>query len=104
MPLVTFMTPDGSSTVVDARCGDSLMVTAITHSIDGIEGECGGSLACGTCHLYVESTGLPMPEMCDCEDVLLDASDAPRRPNSRLGCRITITEALEGLVVTVPGG
>lgn len=103
MPLVTFVTPDGVSTAVDARLGDSLMIAAITHSIDGIEGECGSSLACGTCHVYVESTELPLPDMCEGEDALLDITDFDRRENSRLGCRIILTEALDGMVVSIPG-
>ena len=53
MPNITFIHADGKQTVIDAEEGLSLMESARKNNIKEIEGACGGSLACATCHLYV---------------------------------------------------
>lgn len=69
----------------------------------GIKAECGGSLACATCHVYVDEawhgkTGGPG----EIEDGMLEATPAPRQATSRLSCQITATAELDGLVLHVP--
>jgi 2Fe-2S ferredoxin len=103
MPKVTFETADGTRLEVEARSGSSLMVAALVNGIDGIVAECGGCLACGTCHVYVQlSEPARLPPMTAEEDELLDAISGERRANSRLSCQISITEELEGLSVRLP--
>ena len=53
MPKITFIYKDGTEKVVDAHLGLSVMEVALKNNIEAIEGSCGGSLACATCHLYV---------------------------------------------------
>jgi hypothetical protein len=63
----------------------------------------GGSLACGTCYVYVEPSqfaGLPPPV--DDEDAMLDMVASERRPCNRLGCQIKMSEALDGLILRLP--
>jgi len=43
-----------------------------------------------------------LPAMGPDEDNMLDYAAAARQPNSRLACQITLTEALDGLVVDLP--
>jgi 2Fe-2S ferredoxin len=79
------------------------MQAAVTNGVDGIVGECGGSAMCATCHVYVDEAFLDRLEpMSELEDELLESTASPRLPNSRLGCQISLTNALDGLVVKVP--
>ena len=54
MVKVTYVAHDGESTTIDAEEGASVMKTAVSHDVDGIVGECGGSMMCATCHCYVD--------------------------------------------------
>ena len=107
MPKVTFINKDGSEQTVDAENNWSIMQIAVEHKIDGIEGACGGSMACATCHVYVhpdweERLTAQDNEQCEEEEDMLDmAFDV--RDTSRLGCQLQITEELDGLVVALPG-
>lgn len=79
------------------------MHAAVQNGIPGIEGECGGEMSCGTCHVYISEAWLPLlrPQSEDERD-LLDVDDRANA-NSRLGCQIRMTEELDGLTVEVPG-
>jgi 2Fe-2S ferredoxin len=102
MPKVVFIEAQGQRREVDARVGVTLMEVAQQHGIAGIVAQCGGACACATCHVYVApewaSKLEPREEM---EEGMLECAWEPRT-NSRLSCQISITEALDGLEVTVP--
>lgn len=67
-----------------------------------IEGACGGVMACSTCHVIVEPTQIDRLEPPgEEEDEMLDLAWG-LKPTSRLGCQIVLTEALDGLVVSLP--
>jgi 2Fe-2S ferredoxin len=101
MPQITFVKNDGSSVVVTAKAGHSLMEVAVDNDIAGMVAECGGACACATCHTYIDAAWLKrMPPMQEMEDAMLDSA-LDRRENSRLSCQIEISDALDGLVVTV---
>lgn len=103
MPKVTFVAPDGTPADVEAPVGVSLMMAALTSGIDGIIAECGGSLACGTCHVHIEPEQLAsLPPMAADEDAMLDAIVGERLPNSRLSCQIRLTAEFPHLVVRIP--
>jgi ferredoxin, 2Fe-2S len=103
MPRVFFTTRDGKTHEVGCKARVSVMQAALTHNIDGIVGECGGSAMCATCHVYVDESFLDKLElMSEVEDELLESTASPRLPNSRLGCQISLVDALDGLVVKVP--
>ncbi len=102
MAKITFIGADGARYEVEADTGSTVMENAIRNGVPGIEAECGGACACATCHVYVDEawrpvTGEPAPME---EDMLDFAYDV--RPNSRLSCQIRVSDALDGLVVTVP--
>jgi len=106
MPTMTFVYPDGTRREVDAPEGLSVMEIAQKHDIEEIEGACGGSLACATCHVYIHPDWwgkcLPEGERSEDEEDMLDlAFDV--RDRSRLGCQIVMSEDLDGLVVALPG-
>lgn len=82
--------------------GESVMEIAIKNSVTGIIGECGGNLACATCHVYVDAPWAARLEApTPTERDMLEGAMHPR-PSSRLSCQIRMTESLEGLVVTLP--
>jgi 2Fe-2S ferredoxin len=79
------------------------MQVALAHDVPGIIGECGGSAMCATCHIYVDEDQLSrLDAIAPIEEAMLGSTAAPRRPTSRLGCQIALTETLHGLVVCVP--
>lgn len=93
----------GNEAVIQAEPGDTLMNAAVSNGIDGIIGECGGSMMCATCHCYVdedwsERTG----DRIDGEGDMLECAAAEIKPNSRLSCQIILTNELDGLIVRLP--
>ena len=98
---MTFRLPDGSQRSYDVAAGLTLLDVARIHDLE-IEGACGGSMACATCHIVVEDAFvdlLPAPSAEE-EDMLDLAAEV--QANSRLGCQVRLTEALDGLTVAVP--
>lgn len=101
MPRITFTGQDGRSITVNAKSGHSLMEVAIDNDVAGMVAECGGACACATCHAYIDPAWLDkLPAMEDMEDAMLESA-RDRRPTSRLSCQIEVSDALDGLVVTV---
>ncbi len=101
---VTWELSDGRTITADVAEGTNLMEAALAAGVPRILGECGGNLACATCHVYVApdwqvATGRPG----DFEEAMLDAVEAPREATSRLSCQIIASAALDGLVLRVPG-
>ena len=101
MPKITFIQRDGSRIDIDAPEGVSLLRVAHDNDID-LEGACGGSLACATCHLVVDKEWYSkLPEKQTGEEDMLDLA-FNLTVTSRLGCQIKVTEELDGLVVSLP--
>ena len=99
----TWIFADGREITADVKSGLNLMEAAVSACVPGVIGECGGSLSCATCHVVVvdawtSTTGHPSTF----EDAMLDATEADRSDHSRLSCQITMTEALDGIVLHVP--
>lgn len=103
MATIIYVEPHGIERIVDVPDGWTVMQGAVTHGVEGIDAECGGSCSCGTCHVYVDGAHagrLPAPE--DSEAAMLDMVAADVKPTSRLGCQIKVTPELDGLIVRVP--
>jgi 2Fe-2S ferredoxin len=104
MPKVTFIEHNGTAHTVEAQAGLSLMRAAVDNNVPGIDADCGGECACATCHVYVEAAWLGRTgDKSDMENSMLGFA-AVTQDNSRLSCQITVTEALDGLVVSLPEG
>jgi ferredoxin, 2Fe-2S len=102
MPKMTFIERDGTRREVDAPVGYSVLEIAHRYKVD-IEGACEGSLACSTCHVIVDPSWFAKLEApTEDEEDMLDLAFGLTK-TSRLGCQIVMTEALDGLVVTLPG-
>ena len=101
MPLITFIKSDASEHQVEVEDGLTLMEVGRDLNM-GIEGTCGGSLSCASCHVYFEAAdyakvGKPSEDEADMLDLSFNLT-----PTSRLGCQIKLTEALSGLRVYIP--
>ena len=91
MPNIKFVEFDGTEHSVDAPIGQTLLEVAQNHLIEGIIGECGGGLACATCHVYVDELTLALlPKPSETENEMLNGTFCDRTPNSRLSCQIHI--------------
>ena len=100
MPSITFIKRDGAAVTIDARDGQSVMEIGRDHNL-GIEGTCGGSLACATCHVivaedWVAKTGVASAD----EEDMLDLATQVEA-TSRLGCQIKMCAELDGLNVRI---
>lgn len=103
MPKMTFINADGTRTEVDAPVGLSVLEIAHKNGLD-LEGACEGSLACSTCHVVVAAEWFDkLKDASEEEEDMLDLAFGLTH-TSRLGCQIKMTEDLDGLVVTIPGG
>lgn len=103
MPKITYVLTDGTRRDIDAATGASIMETAISNNVKGIDAECGGCLSCATCHVYVDEAWLaklPAPEPDEAD--MLGFVAAERKPTSRLSCQLKMNESLDGIVVRVP--
>lgn len=98
-----FETQDGNVRTVDAVIGDSVMETAVKNDIDEVVAECGGSLICSTCHVYLDdATAAIVPEADDAEQDMLEGVAAERQANSRLSCQLIVSEAMAGHTIRMP--
>ncbi|MEQ5837307.1 2Fe-2S iron-sulfur cluster-binding protein [Marinobacter sp. NFXS9] len=99
---LTFVTPDGARSDVEAPPGANLMEVAIANGIDGILADCGGNMVCGTCHVVIpEGFQAAIPKQSEMERDILECVPSPQ-PNTRLCCQIALTEALDGIELHVP--
>lgn len=102
MPTVIFVDPSGEERAVEVPSGRSVMQAAVENDIEGIEGTCGGVLACATCHVIVDESWFDkLDPMVANEEAMLDFAEDVQQ-TSRLGCQIILSPALDGLRVKLP--
>jgi 2Fe-2S ferredoxin len=103
MTQIHYIEPDGTIRSVSVDPGLSVMEGAVNNMVSGIEAECGGACICATCHVYVDEEWLQRLQVTNATEAeMLEAVADERRPNSRLGCQIKVTPALDGLTVRIP--
>jgi len=91
MPKVIWKLPDGKEVVAEVENGTTMMEAALDNDIPEIIGECGGCLSCATCHVFVDPEWLEKTGAADdMEEAMLDVTDVPKQPQSRLSCLIQI--------------
>lgn len=100
MAKITFNTTDDQSLTLEAESG-SLMQLAVDNGVAGIDGDCGGVCSCATCHVFVNEEQMALVgEASEIEADMLELADN-LAPNSRLCCQIAVSDAIDGLIVTV---
>jgi len=103
MPKITFIDTKVHEITLDVLEGLSILEIAQEHDID-LEGSCGGSLACATCHVIVDKDWFPKTgEKSEDEEDMLDLA-FDLQATSRLGCQILMSNDLDGIRVTLPEG
>ena len=102
MPKITYKDKSGNSKTLEVEKGLTVMEGAIQNNVPGIDADCGGSMACATCHVYVEEKWLSkLPKAEEGEVDMIDMAFEPKK-NSRLSCQLIVTDEIDGLEVTTP--
>jgi len=102
MAKITYVEHSGKSHTIQVQNGLTVMEGAVQNNIPGIDADCGGSMACATCHVYVKEEWFnKLPKKEDGEEDMLDMAYEPNK-FSRLSCQLTVSDELEGLVVNLP--
>jgi 2Fe-2S ferredoxin len=102
MARITFIAVDGTARTIAAREGLSVMENAISEGIEAIEAVCGGNAYCGTCRVYVAPEWQAVTGAAtEIEQPMFEAT-GDTDPAVRLSCQITVTPALDGLVLRTP--
>lgn len=103
MPLITYIEHNGNKHAVEISNGTSLMQGAIDNAIHGIVAECGGALACATCHCFIDEAWLTRAGTASNEELqMLEFSAAGLQTGSRLSCQVIVGDELDGLIVRLP--
>jgi len=99
-----FVSPNGAEQEVSVDVGKSVMEAAVANDIPQIEAECGGAMACATCHVYVDSDWMDkIDERTEFEEDMLEVAEHEVKPQSRLSCQIKMTDALHGIRIGLTG-
>ena len=102
MAKITYIENNGTSPTVDVAEGLTVMEGAVQNNIPGIDADCGGGMACATCHVYVKEDWFDkINKKNEGEDDMLDQAYEPKK-NSRLSCQIIVSDDLDGLIVDMP--
>jgi|TARA_B110001452_G_scaffold83788_1_gene68496 ferredoxin, 2Fe-2S len=102
MPKITYIENSEKTHTIEVSNGLSVMEGAIQNDIPGIDADCGGAMACATCHVYVKEEWFnKLPKKDDGEEDMLDMAYEPNK-FSRLSCQIIVSDDLDGLTVNLP--
>ena len=102
MPKISYILDDQNTETVEVANGLSVMEGAVQNDIPGIDADCGGGMACATCHVYVKEEWFDkLPKKEDGEEDMLDMAYEPNK-FSRLSCQLLVSDELDGLTVSMP--
>ncbi len=104
MPTITYLEHNGTAHPIEVAVGKTVMQGAVENNLPGIDADCGGECACATCLVYVDAAWLAkvgLPGAGSQEAAMLGFASAAQ-PDARLSCQITVTLALNGLIVRMP--
>ena len=80
MAKITYQDNQGNSKTIDVENGLTVMEGAIQNDIPGIDADCGGSMACATCHVYVEEKWLSkLPQAEEAEVDMIEMAYEPKK-------------------------
>jgi ferredoxin, 2Fe-2S len=101
MTKITVISRDGTAKDVEAENGLTLMEVIRDDGFDELLALCGGCCSCATCHVHIDPAFVDkIPAMTEDENDLLDSSDH-RNETSRLSCQVAVTDAIDGMIVTI---
>ena len=102
MAIVTFVEHDGTQHAVDIEAGKSLMQLATDNGVPGIDADCGGECACGTCHVILEHQWLAITGNAKMDELQMLDMTPEKTSTSRLSCQIQVSGAMDGMMVQLP--
>lgn len=100
MPTIHITNRAGETSTLEAETGISVMENLQDNDYE-VEAICGGSCACATCHVYVDDAWMDKLPAQDEDEKDLVSDEPTYQPNSRLSCQIEMTDALDGLTLTI---
>ena len=102
MTKIIYNTHDKKINTIEVQNGLTVMEGAVQNDIPGIDADCGGGMACATCHVYIQEEW--WGKLLKKEDGEEDMLDMAYEPNkfSRLSCQVVVSDELDGLVVSIP--
>ena len=102
MSKITYIENSGNEKTIEVSNGLTVMEGAVQNDIPGIDADCGGGMACATCHVYVKEEWFDkLPKKEDGEEDMLDMAFEPNK-FSRLSCQLLVSDELDGLIVSTP--
>ena len=102
MAKITYIENNGKSHTVEVAEGLTVMEGAVQNNIPGIDADCGGGMACATCHVYVKDEWFDkINKKSEGEDDMIDQAYEPKK-NSRLSFQIQVSSEIDGLEVHLP--
>ena len=102
MPKITYIDSSGNKKTIEVSNGLSVMEGAVQNNLPGIDADCGGGMACATCHVYVKEDWFnKLNKIEDAEQDMIDMAFEPKK-NSRLSCQLVVSDELNGLIVNIP--
>ena len=102
MPKINYIIDKENTQTIEVANGLTVMEGAVQNDVPGIDADCGGGMACATCHVYVKDEWFDkIPKKEDGEEDMLDMAFEPKK-NSRLSCQLIVSDELDGLVVSMP--
>ena len=102
MPSITIVEFSGESHTIEAESGVTLMENVVNNAVPGIDADCGGACACGTCHCFIgEEWRAPTGTADGMEEAMLGMRP-DKTETSRLSCQINVSDDMQGMVVHLP--
>ena len=103
MAKITYIEHNGTNHTIEVQNGLTVMEGAVQNNIPGIDADCGGGMACATCHVYVKDEWFDkINKKSEGEDDMIDQAYEPKK-SSRLSCQIQVSPEIDGLEVHLPG-
>ncbi|MEY4160723.1 MAG: hypothetical protein RLZZ136_1344 [Pseudomonadota bacterium] len=101
MAKLVIVNGEGAEKEIEVSNGFTVMEAIRDNGFDELLSLCGGCCSCATCHVYIDPVFADkIPAMSEDENDLLDSSDH-RKATSRLSCQVKVTDALDGMKVTI---
>lgn len=102
MPKVIYIEHNGSRHEVEVPVGSTVMRGAVDNGVPGIDADCGGEAACGTCHVIVDRAWADKVGRSGPEEEEMLSMNPERQPTSRLSCQVKVCKSWDGLTVQLP--
>ena len=102
MTKVVFVEHNGTEHEIQGDNGQSLMQLAMDNAVPGIDADCGGGCACGTCHVLIDGKWSAKANPISSSEASMIEMAPDSSENSRLACQVQVSDALDGMMVKLP--